>query len=287
MVIGAANIDMIALSKGKLRMGDSNIGSVEFSFGGVGRNIAENLARLGNQVALLSAFGTDAFGEMLHKDLQGLGIDLSASLFSDKQSGFYLAVADADGDLLVAVCENEIVKEIDPEHLEKNLDYINSFEHLFFDANLSREALAFLFENVRGQIYIDATSVEKSKQIKPYLDRIALLKGNRAEICALSGCEGSVKAEIEALVRAGVKRVVATDGPKAVYFNDGKESNNMPVPPARVLSTNGAGDAFMSGVIHGLLSGKSFEEGLRYGINAARATLMVRGACNPDLHKYI
>lgn len=286
LVIGAANIDLLAFPQAELRMRDSNIGAVHFSYGGVGRNVAVNLARLGNEVSFLTAFGNDAFGSMLRAELESLGIDLSAALSIDKRSGMYLAVHDAKGDLAVAVCDNEIAKAITPAYLREHHASINSFTHFFFDANLSPEALAFLFDNVRGKIYFDATSVAKSGVIKPYLARISLLKGNRAEIGALVHGAGDIEAEIKTLLAAGTERVVATNGAEAVHFNLGKKIISMPVPPANVVSTNGSGDAFMSGVIHGLINEKAFEEGIAYGIKAAAATLSVFEACNPDLNKY-
>lgn len=286
LVIGASNIDFLAFPKGKLRMRDSNIGSVDFAFGGVGRNIAENLARLGNDVSFISAFGEDVFGEMLKKNLSSLGIDLKGSVASGKRSGMYVAIANQEGELVCAICENEIVTEIDREHLARNLDYINSFSHLFLDANLSPEALDFLFRNATGKVYIDATSVAKSGLFKPYLSRITLLKGNRAEICSL-GESDDLEEGMKNLIASGVTLVAATDGAASVRFNHGREILSIPVPPARVASTNGAGDAFLSGVIHGLLNGKTFSEGIVYGIKAAQATLLVPGACNPDLVKYL
>src|SRR5690606_8664264 len=104
LIIGAANIDLLAFPEKKLLLGDSNIGTVEMSGGGVGRNVAENLARLGNDVSFLTAFGNDCFGKMLRDDLESMGIDLRASFFSNKRSGIYLAIADFRGDLLAAVC---------------------------------------------------------------------------------------------------------------------------------------------------------------------------------------
>src|SRR5438067_1389136 len=53
--IGAANLDRKLRSSAALALRTSNPASAAESFGGVARNIAENLARLGTQVALLTA----------------------------------------------------------------------------------------------------------------------------------------------------------------------------------------------------------------------------------------
>ena len=65
VVIGGANMDICGCSHDNLRIGDSNPGKVRTSAGGVGRNIAENLARLGTDTRLLSAVGNDQYGHHL------------------------------------------------------------------------------------------------------------------------------------------------------------------------------------------------------------------------------
>ena len=76
LLIGGSNIDYIATSKDKLIKKVSNIGTVSISFGGVMRNIAENLARLGNKIDFLTAIGDDANGKAMKDDLESLGINV-------------------------------------------------------------------------------------------------------------------------------------------------------------------------------------------------------------------
>ena len=49
-VVGGANMDIGGFPSAALVPGDSNPGQVRMSVGGVGRNIAENAARLGLEV---------------------------------------------------------------------------------------------------------------------------------------------------------------------------------------------------------------------------------------------
>lgn len=59
VIIGSANIDVAGYSHESLNYADSNPGKIKFTPGGVGRNIAQNLALLGNKAWLLSAVGSD------------------------------------------------------------------------------------------------------------------------------------------------------------------------------------------------------------------------------------
>jgi pseudouridine kinase len=286
MIIGGANIDIIAKAKNELLMHDSNVGVMEISYGGVGRNIVENLARLGNEVHFLTAIGNDEFGKSLKADLKILKVDLSGSFFSSKRSGLYLALCEPDGEMKIAICDNEIIQGLNPEYLESILDYINSFDHFAIDTNLSKSTLDFLFRNLKGKIYVDATSITKAMLLEPHLSRISLLKGNAAEIAALSKVKGDINSQINALLNLGVKRVVATSGQGPVYYNqDGMIKSATPLPE-KPLSTTGCGDAFMSGLIHGILLGSTFDQSIDFGFKAASATMKVVGACNPELDKY-
>lgn len=57
VVLGGAVVDVIGHPSGKLIPHTSNPGSLKLSIGGVGRNIAEGLARLGTHTKLLSIVG--------------------------------------------------------------------------------------------------------------------------------------------------------------------------------------------------------------------------------------
>lgn len=74
------------------------------SAGGVGRNIAENLARLGTDTRLLSAVGNDQYGHLLLEVSQRAGVDVRQMLVLDGQATFsYLSLHDGCGEMSCAV----------------------------------------------------------------------------------------------------------------------------------------------------------------------------------------
>jgi pseudouridine kinase len=104
--IGAANLDRKLRTLGPLALGTSNPASQSESFGGVARNIAENLARLGAPVALLTAVGADSSGAALLAHAESLGIDTRGALRLDgASSGTYTAVLDQNGEMVVALAD--------------------------------------------------------------------------------------------------------------------------------------------------------------------------------------
>ena len=67
VILGGANIDLVGQSSRSLLVRDSNPGKITFSYGGVGRNIAENCCHLDEQVYFATVFGQDVFGQCLQQ----------------------------------------------------------------------------------------------------------------------------------------------------------------------------------------------------------------------------
>src|SRR3954469_20320732 len=97
VVVGGANVDVKARTAAPLVAATSNPGTVVRTPGGVGRNVAENLSRLGSRVALVSVVGSAPDGDWLLAETSAAGVDVTAVLRGGA-TGRYVAVLDADGD---------------------------------------------------------------------------------------------------------------------------------------------------------------------------------------------
>ncbi len=105
VVVGGANIDIKARSSASAIAQTSNPGHTSTTPGGVARNIAENLARLGTTTQLVAALGRDVHGERLLAETREAGVLLDYVHRSAHPTGSYTAVLDADGELLLAVAD--------------------------------------------------------------------------------------------------------------------------------------------------------------------------------------
>ena len=178
-VIGAANIDIGGFPAGRLSMRDSNPGRVRLSAGGVGRNIACNLARLGVETHLIAALGGDPFANMARADCARAGVRTDLAFeFPDAGSSVYLFIADADGDMQLAVNDMDICRRLTPEALESRIDALNAMDAVVLDANLSAEALEFLADRVTVPLLADAVSAAKAPRLLNVLPRLRALKPN-------------------------------------------------------------------------------------------------------------
>ena len=99
-VIGGINIDIEGSPFNKLRREDSNPGRISLSYGGVGRNITENIARIGGDVAMVSVIGEDQMGRGAKEELQELGVDVSGvEILAGRNSAMYLSILNEDKDM--------------------------------------------------------------------------------------------------------------------------------------------------------------------------------------------
>ena len=118
VVFGGANTDIAGASDAALVQRDSNPGRVTVSCGGVGRNVAENLAKLGCDTALVTAFGGDHNARELRGCCEASGIDVSASITCDDLPGsVYLAILDDAGDMALALSDMRALDRLTPDAL--------------------------------------------------------------------------------------------------------------------------------------------------------------------------
>ena len=287
LVIGGTNIDFICKSSQPLVLKDSNIGKNLMTYGGVGRNICENLGHLGVDVSFISSVGNDVFGSLIINELHSLGIDTEHVITNGVRTGSYISILGDNNDMHVAICDNEAVNELDISYLQKNMEFINSFEYVAIDSNVSDEALEFLLNNVQGQIFIDATSSSKAVKLRPFLKKISFLKCNNLEANAIMGTQDLKSHELLLkFIKLGINQVVITSGTEPICYN--KESrvftaDVIKVEQKDIKSTTGCGDAFMSGMIYGMINNMTIHACVKVAKQIAAQTLLVTQACNPNL----
>ena len=273
-VIGGVNMDIAGTPAAELRPGDSNPGRVTLSPGGVGRNIAENLSRLGRKVSLVTILGEDAYAGVIREHCRNVGIDLSHS-FTDPlgRTSTYLCLNEANGDLHTAVSDMTICDQLTPEKLEPLLPELNRGSFLIADANLPEETLRWIAEHVEIPMAADPVSAAKACRLRPLLSRLTFLKPNLQEAEILTGFTslpaGSFSPLAGALHGMGVARVYLSLGSSGVWVDDGREGALVPCVPGPVVNTSGCGDAFVAAAADGYLRGMDAMECARRGLAAA------------------
>lgn len=290
-VVGGANLDICGVPAGKLRMRDSNPGSVNASPGGVARNIAENLARLGADCRLIAAVGNDNHGDLLLEQGQAAGIDMRYMLRVDAaQTSTYVSVLDDTGDMLVAINDMSIMDEIRPERLQVHEQMLRQASLVIADTNLSADALSYLSGScIEQPLLIDTVSAAKASRIKPFLDSVHTLKASRIEAEALSAIDAPSKKQLPRIANwfhdRGVARVFITLGAEGVFYSDGREQGleKAGASSGGVANASGAGDAFVAGLAYCWLKQWTLEKTVHFATAAANVALAHRSTINPGM----
>jgi pseudouridine kinase len=289
LVIGGANMDVGARTDRPMLAGDSTPGHIHHAPGGVGRNIAENLARLGVAVQLATLVGDDAFGAQLVASTAAAGVDMAPTQrVAGLRTATYLSLHGPDGDMALAVNDMAILEQLTPNWCEVHLPVASVPNLQLLDCNLPEATLAYLLARDVASV-VDTVSVAKCERLRPWMARVALLKCNRLEAQAMTQCPTDTVAQAleaaQALVRMGAQRSVVTLGPDGVCWCD--QDGDAHFRAARgvpVVSTTGAGDALLAGVVAALQRGQSLAQAVAYGMVCAEITLSSTFANAAELH---
>ena len=288
LVVGGVNVDIGGSSFAPLIPGDSNPGHISVSLGGVGRNIAHNLALLGRDVRMLTAYGDDLYGEKITESCRRLGIDLRDALkVPDGSTSIYLYIAGSEGDMTLAMSDMEICRKITPAYLAEKKQVLQNARVVLMDANLSPDTMAYLVENSTAPVFADPVSAAKADKLLPFLSRVHTLKPNRAEAEKLTGIrirtrEDAAKAA-EQLLSRGVQRVFLSLGAEGVYAAGKNEACFLPAYAGNMISTTGCGDAFTAALVWAWLEDFGLRESACAGIAAASIAMESRETVNPAM----
>lgn len=286
VVVGAVNVDISGTPETTYLPGDSNPGHVRMTMGGVGRNIAENLCRLGRRVVMITALGEDANAEMVRHNCREVGIDLSHSLtVSGGRTSTYLCLNDEAGEIVGAVSDMAIYEALTPEYLSTKLEVLNRAALVIADGNLSGETLAWLGQHVTAPLVADPVSVKKAPHLSGALPFLSALKPNRSEASLLTGVaihsHQDLPKAAQAFFEKGVKNVFISLGGEGVYFDDGSDRGILSCIPGSIINTNGCGDAFLAAAADGLLEGCSLRQCAMRGLAASNICAQSESAVNP------
>ena len=174
VVIGGANIDLRGRPVGEmLERHTSNPGKINVGSGGVGRNIAHNLALLNVPVTLLSAVGDDGEGIRILEETGKAGVRTEQMIISGEHpTGIYLAILDEKGEMEVAVSDMRILEEVTVDYLRSKAYLIKESKIVVMDTNIPEESIEYVVDlcnKVKVPLLIEPVSVEKAGKLRKVL----------------------------------------------------------------------------------------------------------------------
>lgn len=284
--IGGLNIDRKLKLLASALGGSSNPCESHETPGGVVRNVAENLARLGLPVALVAAVGDDAGGRMLLEQAAQVGLDTHAVLRLRRHaSDSYTAVLAPDGSLELGLAAMPLVESLNPWALEASKALRAGAALVVADGNLPTDAWPLLLGEARANdipLVCVAVSEAKMGRLPEQLAGLHLLILNAGELATV----GADPLEAFAALHArGVARVLVSKGADGLLLSEpGREPRHWQAPDVHVVDVTGAGDALSAGVCAALLRDcGDFDAAARLGLDLAALTLQTTDSVHPEL----
>lgn len=290
--IGGANIDRKARSNQKVRMDSSNPVKMSEVCGGVARNFAENISRLGLSASLMTCVGNDKEGNWILNETKSQGVDVSQVwVLATERTGTFTTLLDVDGNSVVSMADMDIYEKLTPSMIEEKWSHIAASQGVYLDTNIPKDCIQYVIKRCKETnipLYIDPVSPAKAQNLPSRLDGVKLLLPNREEaewltdskIDSITDCQIAC----EKISQYGVDNVIITLGDKGVYYFSPEESGHLPQIQTDVVDVTGAGEAFASCAVYGIMNDESLESACRLGLAGAALTLQTEKSISPYLN---
>ncbi|ABX06103.1 MAG TPA: ribokinase [Herpetosiphon sp.] len=291
VVIGGAGLDIKGRLLEPLIEKTSNPGRLTISVGGVARNIAENLARLGAQSSLIAAVGNDEFGRLIIQQTEDAGVDTDAMMIlEDQHSAAYLALLDRNGLLYTALDDSHCARALTPDYIYDNVQLLRAADAVFIDANLARATADVILQICAEEdipVCFEPVAYGLAGRYRDRLRGMYLITPNEREAEALTGLPVTSPAEATAaakeLVRLGVEIAIITLAREGLVYATADGHGHIPTLVRDVVDATGAGDALAAAVLFGLMNELTLDEAVRLGASAAALTVASPDTVRRDL----
>ncbi len=288
--VGAANVDISGKSRQPINMRDSNPGQMRTSVGGVSRNVCENLARMGVDVKLMTAVGDDVYGEKIRSSCIAAGID-TANFCTVRgyTSSSYISILDTEGDMVVALSDMSIVKQLTADYIRAHAPLLNGAQIVTCDPCLPPEIMDTLLDTAKVPVYVDPVSTAYASTIVDKIGRFDTAKPNRLEAEILSGIaitdDRTLELACDKILEKGLRRIFVSLGAQGCFYKD-REGNRMKRalrPLTHMANATGGGDAFMAAVICKTLESAPIEETIDFALAAGIMAVQAETTINPEI----
>ena len=283
VVVGTVFMDIKGYPEGEFYPTGRNKGRIEYTYGGVARNVAENLTGLGYHPVFVSMADQEGAGARCVSELEKQGVVTDYILREENCIGTWMVILTPEGD----VCANLSRRQ----DLMPLCEYLNGHgEEIFHDAcgvlvemDVEEPVVAEVFswaERYDIPVYGVISNMTIAMERIRYIRKTACFVCNRQEAGLLFGeeMEFMMPEEIQSMMpdamkRSGIRSMVITmDKDGAVYAqirDDETICGICPAIPSKVVDSTGAGDSFFTGVAAGLIEGMALKDACGIGTRMA------------------
>ena len=286
VVIGAVFVDVKGFPEDLYLPTGRNAGEIQFVHGGVGRNVAEDIANVELRPTFISLVDDSAQGEDVLRKLRRHKVNTDYIRKVPNGMGMWLAVFDQTGDLAGSISQRPDLSRICDILDEKGDEIFKNADSVVIEVDIGKDIVKRaldLAEKHGVPVYGVVANMGIASERRDFLQRMDCFVCNQAEAGILFVADYS-KATPEVLCAdlparlesANIPAIVVTMGSRgAVYASRSGEVGYFPAEHVKVRDTTGAGDAFCAGVSIGLTYRKSMREAVEIGTRLAASVIKV------------
>ncbi|MDK2945644.1 carbohydrate kinase family protein [Geotoga petraea] len=272
-IIGGINYDLTITSLNKIIPFDSNPSKINYSPGGVGRNIAEVLGKAfyknhKHEITMLGAVGLDFEGEFVLKETENAGVNCK-NVKKDKKisTGKYITFNDVNNDMYVAANDMSIYDHISKEDILLWENILKSTEILLIDTNLNIEIINKVLSLTPKNIItiIETVSMNKILKLKGLRYDVDILKTNKNEFMYFYNLDEEHQIFEKCKNIKSFHDIIITNKEKEVLYYSDQKMDYIKTISSDVINSNGAGDSFTAGLVYGLMNNFSIIKSIEYG----------------------
>ena len=292
VVVGAVFVDIKGFPDELYIPTGRNAGRVEIVHGGVGRNVAEDIANVELRPTFVSMVDDTASGAEVLRKLGKHKVNTDYMLTCPDGMGMWLAVFDNSGDLAGSISKRPKLDPLITLLDEKGDEIFRDADSIVIEVDMDKEIVKRILryaDKYGKKVFGVVSNMAIASQRRDFLKNIDCFVCNLQEagilfvddFSALSPDE--LAAELQKrIVKANIPALVVTLGSRgAVYVSQSGEQGYYPPESVSVRDTTGAGDAFCAGVAIGLTYGKTLPEAVRIGTHLAASVITISESTCP------
>ncbi len=290
LVFGVSIYDIFGFANNNYKGRDSNPGKVRVSYGGVCRNIAENMARVGMNLKFISVVGDDEKGRSILQHAESLGIDMKDSLVvCGESTPTYMAIMNEQGEMESAIVDMSLTDQISEEFVDSKEDIIHNSEYMVLGADNPR-IMEYILTKYQGttKFILDPVSSARVQKITHLIKYFYMIKPNRHEAEVLCGFKidniEDIRKAGKCLLDYGVKDVFISLDEEGIYYNNGQAEGIIKANQVPVVNVTGAGDSCVAGLSYGYMNGLSIVDTLKYAIAMSVITISHVETIHPKMN---
>ena len=289
LVFGVSIFDICGFTDNNYRNNDSNPGKVKTSFGGVCRNIAECMARVGVNTKFISILGDDDTGRRMMEHSKIMKYDMKESLVvKNGNTPTYMAILNEVGEMVSAVVDMKVVDSLTTQFIDSKADVIRNCEYIVVDSDRP-DIVEYMLENFGSEtrFILDPVSAHKAKLVKHLVKHFHTIKPNRYEAEIMCGFkiknEEDLKRAGKYFIDLGVKNIFITLDEDGIYYNNGLNEGKIKANNAKVVNVTGAGDSFIAGITRGYMDNINIVDTVKYAIAMSTITISTEETIHPEM----